>query len=92
MTTQHPVPAPAWNAPAPTNGLAIASLVLGILGFAIIPVIMGHIALRQIRERGEAGAGMAIAGLVLGYLALAGYLVFGIILVAVLTGSMVLGA
>ena len=91
MSTQHPAPA-VWNAPAPTNGLAVATLVLGICGFALIPVIMGHIALRQIRERGQAGSGMAIAGLVLGYLALAGYVVVGIILVGVLTGAMVFSA
>ena len=63
---------PAVN--TPTSGLAIGSLVCGILelftlGFAAIPaVILGHLARTQIRRTGERGDGMAIAGLVLGYL------------------------
>ena len=63
---------PAVN--TPTNGLAIGALVCGILelftlGFAAIPaVILGHLARTQIRRTGERGDGMAIAGLVLGYL------------------------
>lgn len=65
-------------APArPTNGLAIASLVLGLvwcfgLG-SLLAVIFGHVAKRQIKESGGAqtGGGMATAGLVLGWLGLA---------------------
>ena len=68
-------PAPA-TAPPKTPGLAIASLVLGILGFfllllASIPaIITGHIALSRIsKSKGTlSGTGIAIAGLVLGYL------------------------
>ncbi|HEX4093414.1 MAG TPA: DUF4190 domain-containing protein [Trebonia sp.] len=58
----------------PTSGLAIGALVCGIaeiftLGFAAIPaVILGHLARQHIRQTGERGDGMAIAGLVLGYL------------------------
>jgi len=58
----------------PTNGLAIGSLVCGIaelftLGFASVPaVILGHLARAQIRRSGERGDGMAITGLILGYL------------------------
>src|SRR5258708_36402643 len=56
----------------PTNGLAIAALVCGIAQFAVgvtfIPaIICGHMARRQIRETGEGGDGMALAGLILGY-------------------------
>ena len=56
----------------PTNGLAIAALVCGIAAFAtgitgIPAVICGHLARRQIRRTGEQGDGMAIAGLILGY-------------------------
>lgn len=52
----------------PTNGLAIGSLVLAILGFSIPAVILGHLARSRIRETGERGDGLAVAGLVLGYL------------------------
>lgn len=57
-----------------TNGLAIAALVLGLCGFAIVPVIFGHVALRQINRNQQAGYAMAVAGLVLGYLQIVLYL------------------
>lgn len=56
-----------------TNGLAIASLVSGVLFLtafgAVLAVIFGHIALGQIKRSGgwQRGNGMAVAGLVLGY-------------------------
>ncbi len=54
----------------PTNGMAIASLICGLaFGIGAIPaVILGHLAHGQIRRNGERGEGLAIAGLVLGYL------------------------
>jgi hypothetical protein len=58
----------------PTSGLAIGALICGIaevftLGLAAIPaVVLGHLARQHIRQTGERGDGMAIAGLVLGYL------------------------
>lgn len=48
-----------------TNGFAIASLVLGILGGVLLSVIFGIIALSQIKSRGQSGRGLAIAGLVI---------------------------
>ncbi|HEX4814337.1 MAG TPA: DUF4190 domain-containing protein [Nonomuraea sp.] len=56
-----------------TNGMAVASLVLGIIGLAFcgitsIPgVILGHIALNRIKRTGEDGHGMAVGGLVTSY-------------------------
>jgi hypothetical protein len=57
----------------PTNGLAIGSMVCGVFGVipfvaAIPAIIFGHLARAQIRQTGERGDGMAVAGLVLGYL------------------------
>lgn len=57
-------------AAAPVNALAVVAFVLSLLGFSLIPVILGHIALGQIRQRGEGGAAFAVIGLVLGYLEL----------------------
>jgi len=56
----------------PTNGMAIASLICGLaFGIGAIPaVILGHLAHGQIKRNGERGEGLAIAGLVLGYLAI----------------------
>ncbi|WP_211373595.1 DUF4190 domain-containing protein [Cellulomonas fimi] len=58
--------------------LALTSLIAGLGGFSIVPllgsivaVITGHLALNQIRESGEDGAGLAKAGLWLGYVAIA---------------------
>lgn len=72
---------------APTNGLAIGSMVCGFagivtFGFAAIPaVILGHIARSQIRQTGEPGDGMAVTGLVLGYMGILG-LLFMILIIA----------
>jgi hypothetical protein len=58
--------------PQRTNGMAIASMVLGILWLywigSILALVFGYIAKNQIRERGEAGGGMATAGIVLGWI------------------------
>ncbi|WP_234880671.1 DUF4190 domain-containing protein [Mycolicibacterium phocaicum] len=60
-----------------TNGLAIAALILG-LTVAPLAIPFGHIARSQIRASGERGDGLALAGLVLGYLSIAS---IGILLV-----------
>ena len=84
-----PVPPPPPSGPAmsggamqgaKTNGFAIASLVLGILGlvscgftFSIAPLlalIFGAVGMKQIRVRNEAGRGLAVAGLVMGIVGL----------------------
>jgi protein-disulfide isomerase len=50
-----------------TNTLSIVSLITGFF-CSIAAVITGHLALNQIRRTGQAGRGLAITGLVLGYL------------------------
>ncbi len=63
-----------------TAGIAVTSLVLGILGFfclgplgAIPAVICGHVAMSRIRASAGTlqGEGMALAGLIMGYVGIA---------------------
>jgi len=84
-----PVRAPAGPAAVPsvarTNGYAIASVACGIGQFvagplATIPaIVFGHMARNQIRRTGEQGAGLALAGLVLGW----GAVILAVIFIAV---------
>lgn len=48
-----------------TSGWAIASLVTGALGFAVLGVIFGIIALQKVGDYGQKGRGMAIVGIIL---------------------------
>lgn len=63
----RPVSGPSGN--QSTNVFAVLALVFGIIG-GLLGIVFGHIALSQIRRTGEAGRGMAIAGLALGYITL----------------------
>ena len=74
---------PYGYAPAPqrTSGMAVASLVLGLVWIywvgSILAVIFGHLALNETkRDPRVGGRGLAVAGLVLGYLGL-GILILG---------------
>jgi hypothetical protein len=75
---QAPAPPPnppfQYAYPPTTNGLAVASLVASIFWFfwigSIAAIVMGHVALGQIKRSNgwEGGTGLAVAGLVIGYL------------------------
>jgi hypothetical protein len=67
----------------PTNGMAIASLVASLL-VAPLGIVFGHISLSQIKRSGEDGKGLAIAGLVIGYLASVGAVIAVIFVVGVM--------
>jgi Domain of unknown function (DUF4190)/Domain of unknown function (DUF1707) len=99
----RPVAPMPWAQPqfAKTNSLAITSLVCGIAQLmfgplATIPaVVCGHVARNQIRRTGEQGAGMALAGLILGWIGV-GFTVLVVVIavlaaVAVSRGSAVGG-
>jgi hypothetical protein len=69
------------------NVLAIISLVTAVLSISLAAIITGHIALSQIKRTGEKGRGLAIAGLVLGYLGiLAGIIVFFLVFIPIMVG------
>ena len=77
-------PAPVGSA-ARTNGLAIASLACGVAQVMVGPlatipaIVLGYLARSQIKRTGEQGAGLALAGLMLGWAAL----ILGMIFMAV---------
>lgn len=54
-----------------TNTISILALVSAFLAPFVVPVVLGHIGLNQIRRTGEGGRGIAITALVLGYIQLA---------------------
>jgi len=80
-----PVPSPPGYQPygVPlahgTNGLAIASLVLGIIWIywigSVLALVFGYVARRQIDASGgrQTGRGMATAGIVLGWIGVAAF-------------------
>ena len=68
---------------AKTNGLASASLACGLAQFAFGPlatipaIVCGYMARSQIKRTGERGAGLALAGLILGW----GAVILGIVVI-----------
>ncbi len=85
----HQPPAQATVRPAPTSGLATASLIFGILGLTLLPslgsvvaVVLGYMAKNEINSSAGQleGSGLATAGLVLGYIGL-GLALLGIVAV-----------
>ncbi|TFD80939.1 DUF4190 domain-containing protein [Cryobacterium fucosi] len=103
----QPPAAPAYGAPAAPaygqngayaqapadkyNVLAIVSLVSAFF-ISLVAIITGHIALSQIKRTGEKGRGLAIGGLVLGYLGVLAAIIviivwFVVIVAAVNDGS-----
>lgn len=80
---------PAPVAGRPTNVLAIIALVAAFV-VPLAGIIVGHIALGQIKKTGEAGHGLALAGTVLGYVFTALYLV--IFLISIILPLLLVGA
>lgn len=85
-----------YGAPAPTNGLAIASLVTSILSavgicLCIFPgllgavgAILGHVARSQIKSRGEQGGPLALSGIIVGWIAFGLALAIGILYIVLI--------
>ena len=68
-----------------TNGKAIASLILGLIGMtgvlfaaAIVAIVLGTRARREIEQTGQKGAALATTGIVLGWTGLALAVAFGV--------------
>lgn len=84
----YPPPGAGYPPPQPpaagTNTLAIASLVASLLGWLcgigpILGVIFGFIALNQIKKTGQGGRGLALAGIIIGAVAIVLGIIYGII-------------
>ncbi len=87
VTRPTPTPAPPpgagegnWH-PRPYNALAIVSISFAGSAFigtwclgGLVAIVTGHIARSQIRRTGESGDSLALAGLILGYIALSSFL------------------
>jgi hypothetical protein len=78
-----------YTEPPRTNGMAVASLVLGILWFwwigSVLALIFGYVGKSEIDRSGgrQSGRGLAIAGIVLGWIGVAG----GVIAIIVFAAS-----
>jgi hypothetical protein len=71
----QPASSPAASAPAAApaekwNVLAIIGFVIVFLGFSLISIILGFIALSQIKKTGERGRGLALWAIILGFLSI----------------------
>jgi hypothetical protein len=71
--------------------MAIVSMISSIIGWfafgslCIVGVILGHISLKQLKTSGEGGRGMALTGLIMGYIGIAGW-VIGLIIFFIVLG------
>lgn len=102
MTEQQPQwqqPPSQWQ-PHPTrpwNGFAIASLVLGIVWVywigSICALVFGYISLKQIKDSNgwQQGRGLAIAGVVLGWVGIGTLILFIVAIVLSEANSSVTG-
>lgn len=89
METIPPTPV----ADSPRSGLALASLICGICGLltcgvsSLVGVILGHLALSDIKKTGKEGRGLAVGGLVTSYVLM---VLVGVSALAGLTAPMIL--
>ncbi|TPW74718.1 DUF4190 domain-containing protein [Schumannella soli] len=87
MTATPPPAQPTGYTPAPaakTNTLAIVGLILAFV-FSLAGLIVSIIALGQIKQTGEGGRGLALAGLIISIASLVIgvlWIIFGVVLAA----------
>jgi len=56
------------TSPQKTNGMAIGALVSSFF-VSVLGIILGFVALSQIKKTGENGRGLALAGIIIGFVA-----------------------
>lgn len=75
----YPAPYPRV---VPTSGTAVASLICSLLGLitfgllSIPGVICGHLALSETQSGERGGHGLAVAGLIIGWIQIGGWMLF----------------
>lgn len=79
-------PAPYGYAPVPppTSGLAIAGFVCSLLAcgiFSIIAIVLCHKAQQEIKTGAKSGYGLALAGTIIGWIGLAGFILWVVFVV-----------
>jgi hypothetical protein len=72
-----------------TDGYAIASVIAGVVGVPIVPIVLGVMARNRIRESGglKDGNGLAIAGIVLGIVQIVIWVVVILAIIGVAAGT-----
>lgn len=71
----------------PTSGAAVASLICSLIGLvtfgllAIVGVVCGHVAVQETRSGARGGHGLAIAGLIIGWIQCGGWLLFWLVMI-----------
>ena len=70
----------------PTSGVSTASMVIGIIGAlggwcmlgipCLIAIVLGHVGMSETKDGSRGGRGMAVTGLILGYLFIVPWAVF----------------
>lgn len=91
MTEPTPTPytAPAAAPARPTNVMAIVALIAAFV-IPLAGIIVGFIALGQIKKTGEGGHGLALAGVVLGFVFSILYIIiigFSVLLPLIIVGT-----
>lgn len=86
-----------YQAGPKTNGLAIASLVLGIAGLvfyacgatSVLALVFGYMSRGQIDRdpQNQGGRGMAIAGIIMGWIGVAIFVIFWVVIVIIAATS-----
>ena len=91
MSESVPPPMPAQQEHASAekwNVLSIVAFVISLLGFNIIAVILGFIALNQVGKSGERGKGLANAAIIIGLVSIILGFIFGFLFLSgVLAGA-----
>jgi hypothetical protein len=99
-TTPPPAPPPpgppggyGYQAGPKTNGLAIASLVLGIAGLvfyacgvpSVLALVFGYMSRGQIDRdpQNQGGRGMALAGIIMGWIGVAIFVIFWVVIIVI---------